>query len=728
MGLAESIRHWTAAELATLLTARSELAVPSPRSLDEIVARATSPYAVQTALQRLDRAGIDVLSAIAFHGGDTTIDAISELAVTPPDRTELEAVVDRLRLLALVERVAGRVIAVPAVLRVLAIPFGLRLPLLRALDRMGKQELADLAVTLGVPVVAGKVGQLRLIVDDVLVPGRIERLVHDAGEGAFDVIGAIDRAGGLVPLSTHRFARAQLPLPIRRLLEFGLLVPYGLDLVELPREVAIVARGGGPVREFLLSPPRPIPADAADRAELAAVTTLSPVEVTDRVASIVVHLGEQPLMGLKSGGVSVKDVKAVAKDLHVGEVDAARLLELAHVAGLIAGSYSGPVQTTADGHAWLQRPAPQRWVHLVRSWALSSTEISRAGSRDHQDRPIAPLSEGPSGQVSAVRRRARLLRRIVDTTTELDAPVSPSSLVAALIFEGGADWSPGEELLEPSARVSGLVESASLIGLLSGGLPTTALRMLTDGSDDDELHAHAAALFPAAVSTFTVQADLTAIAPSELDPAVGGELAVMADPVSRSAVSVVRFTESSLRRALDRSRTVEGILGFLREHARPSVPQALEVLVDDVGRRHGRVRVGSGTSYLRTEDPALLAEITRHRRLAKTGLRVIAPTVAVSDEQPRKLVALLRDAGFFPAADGDGVDISVAPTSDRMLRVATRHRDAAAAWAEGTAAGAGGSGAGGSGAGGSGAGAVAGVVPSRSARAVADLLAKPPRS
>ncbi len=709
MGLADSLRRWSEHELAVLLTARPELAVPAPRSIDEIVARATAPYAVQSTIGRLDRAALQVLAGIVYHGGDTTIEGIVGLARERPSIDDIEDVVERLRLQALIERQSGRIVAVPAAVRAMGPPFGLRQSLAAALERLNKQDLTEMADTLGVPIVAGKVGQQRLIVDDLLVPGRIERLLDGAGEGAYDVVTTIDRAGGMVQLATHRFVRSQLPAPVRRLLEVGLLVPYGSDLVELPREVALVVRGGTPIERFVLAAPEVVAAGREERALLSGLTTLSAVEVTDRVSAIVVRLSEQPLQGLRNGGVPVKEVRAMARELHVGEPDAARLLELAHVAGLIAGSFVGPVQVTSEGHAWLERPASRRWVHLVRAWALSGIETWRAGTRDAQDRPVAPLADPLATHVSTIRRRARLLHRWVEAAERLDAPPSPVSIVAASAFEGGDDWTPGEDLVSPEARIMGTLAMASLLGLMAGGMPAPALGHLVRGIDDDELAAHAASVFPPSVSTFTVQADLSAIAPSELDPAIAGELTVMADPVSRSAVSVLRFTEASLRRAFDRGRSVDGILAFLAEHARPSVPQALEVLVADVGRRHGRVRVGTAQAYLRTDDPALLAEITRHRKLAKLDVRVIAPTVAVSPEPARKLMTALREAGFLPAPDGDGVDIVVEATSDRLLRVPTRHRDAMGAWSEGLTVTAGRS---------------LVTTPSRSALAVAELIVR----
>jgi Helicase conserved C-terminal domain len=246
----------------------------------------------------------------------------------------------------------------------------------------------------------------------------------------------------------------------------------------------------------------------------------------------------------------------------------------------------------------------------------------------------------------------------------------------------------GDDDADPIERMIWTVQEMNLTGLLRGGLPTPVLRLLaSDKPIWETVNSTALELFPASIQTFTVQADLTAIVPAELEPSVAAELEMLTDGVSRSTVSVMRFTEPALRHALDRGRTAAGIIEFLRAHAKPSVPQALEVMINDVARRHGRVRVGRAASYLRTEDEALLTEITRHRKLSKIALRVIAPTVAVSDILPPKLLAAVREAGFLPAVDGDGVEVKVAPISDRHLRVLTPSKDADRAWAEGMVAG-----------------------------------------
>ena len=82
-------------------------------------------------------------------------------------------------------------------------------------------------------------------------------------------------------------------------------------------------------------------------------------------------------------------------------------------------------------------------------------------------------------------------------------------------------------------------------------------------------------------------------------------------------------------------------------------------LIDDVARRHGQLRIGMAASFVRCEDPTLLAQAAA-RAEATLSLRVLAPTVAISQAPISEVLAALQDAGFAPAAEdstGTIVDI-----------------------------------------------------------------------
>ncbi|WP_260216792.1 WYL domain-containing protein [Streptomyces gossypii] len=81
----------------------------------------------------------------------------------------------------------------------------------------------------------------------------------------------------------------------------------------------------------------------------------------------------------------------------------------------------------------------------------------------------------------------------------------------------------------------------------------------------------------------------------------------------------------------------------------------MSYLIADIARSHGRVRIAPAACVIHGEEPALLAELTVHRKLAKLGLRLLAPTVVVSRSPLEPTLAALRAQGCAPVAEtGEG--------------------------------------------------------------------------
>jgi hypothetical protein len=114
---------------------------------------------------------------------------------------------------------------------------------------------------------------------------------------------------------------------------------------------------------------------------------------------------------------------------------------------------------------------------------------------------------------------------------------------------------------------------------------------------------------------------------------------------------VYRVSEASIRRALDTGRTASTLHTFFTKHSKTPVPQGLTYLIDDAARRHGQLRVGIARSFVRCEDPALLAQVVSASMTADLELRLLAPTVAVSQAPIADVLNGLREAGFAPAAE-----------------------------------------------------------------------------
>ena len=60
------------------------------------------------------------------------------------------------------------------------------------------------------------------------------------------------------------------------------------------------------------------------------------------------------------------------------------------------------------------------------------------------------------------------------------------------------------------------------------------------------------------------------------------------------------------------------------------MPQGLTYLVDDVARRHGRLRGGAAAAFLRSDDEVLLAEVLAHPDAPAWSCGGSRPTVLVS--------------------------------------------------------------------------------------------------
>jgi hypothetical protein len=135
---------------------------------------------------------------------------------------------------------------------------------------------------------------------------------------------------------------------------------------------------------------------------------------------------------------------------------------------------------------------------------------------------------------------------------------------------------------------------------------------------------------------------------------------------------VYRFTEATIRRALDAGRSAADLHELFAKRSATPVPQGLTYLVDDVARRHGQLRGGVAASFLRSDDEVLVSEVLAHPDTAALELRRIAPTVLVSPLPLVEVLDGLRSAGFSPAAEDTGG--AVLDLTDRGRRTSPRRR------------------------------------------------------
>ena len=173
-------------------------------------------------------------------------------------------------------------------------------------------------------------------------------------------------------------------------------------------------------------------------------------------------------------------------------------------------------------------------------------------------------------------------------------------------------------------------------------------------------------VLPEPIDHFLLQADLTVIVPGPLERELAEQLAAVATVESAGAAMVYRISEQSIRRALDAGRTAGQLHALFARHSKTPVPQGLTYLIDDVARRHGQLRVGIAASFVRCEDPALLAQAVAAPQ-GELELQVLAPTVAVSQAPIAEVLAALRSAGFAPAAeDSSGTIVDIRARGARV--------------------------------------------------------------
>jgi hypothetical protein len=211
---------------------------------------------------------------------------------------------------------------------------------------------------------------------------------------------------------------------------------------------------------------------------------------------------------------------------------------------------------------------------------------------------------------------------------------------------------------------------ATVLGVVALDALSTPGRTLL--ADPARAGAALRAALPDPIGHVVLQADLTAVAPGPLEPGLERDLGLVGEVESAGGATVYRFTEATVRRALDAGRTAAELHELFATRSATPVPQGLTYLIDDVARKHGRLRGGAAASFLRSDDEVLIAEVLAAPAAGALSLRRIAPTVAVSPLPLAELMDGLRDAGFTPTAEDQGG--AVLDLTDRGRRIPPRRR------------------------------------------------------
>ncbi|WP_193044219.1 helicase-associated domain-containing protein [Mycolicibacterium baixiangningiae] len=618
--------------LIRLLDLRPDLTQPPPGTIAALAARATSRQSVKAATDDLDFLRLAVLDALLVLHADTAavpLTKLSELIGARADEGSISAAVDDLRARALVwgddeVRVAAEAVS------------GLPWYPGQAVVEMTEHSVDDIARML-----AGLDTAQRDLLDRLLEGSPVGR-TRDAAPGT-----PADR-------------------PVQRLLAAGLLRQVDDDTVILPRLVGQVLRGEvpGPAE---LTPPDPV-TSSTTIADVDAVAAGAAIDLLREVDVVLEALSAAPVPELRSGGLGVRDLKRLTKATGIDERRLGLILEVAVAAGLLAAGMPDPDPGDGTGTFWaptvaadrfIESPTAVRWHLLASTWLDLPGRPGLVGSRGPDGKPYAALSDSLYSTAAPLDRRL-LLSVLADLPA--GSGVDAASASRAMIWRRPR-WAVR---LQPEP-VSGLLTEAHALGMVGRGAIASPIRRLLAGDLAEDVVAAMAKVLPAPIDHFLVQADLTVVVPGPLERDLAEQLSAVAAVESAGAAMVYRVSEASIRRALDTGRTASELHAFFGRHSKTPVPQGLTYLIDDVARRHGQLRVGIAASFVRCEDAALLAQAVAAPATDAVELRLLAPTVAVSQAPIADVLAALRNAGLAPAAeDSSGAIVDVRSRGARV--------------------------------------------------------------
>lgn len=612
--------------LIRLLELRPDLTQPPPGTLAALAARAQARQSVKAATDALDflhLAVLDAMLALQADAGPVLPDSVVEFLGPRADARAVRA--------ALADLTDRALVWGTDTLRV-------------------TPEVAS-----GLPWFPGQAVQAEPDLD----PATIAALLADIDDPQRDLLNRLAEGS---PVGRTRDATPGTPAdrPVQRLLTAGLLHRVDTDTVILPRLVGQVLRDELPGPAGLNRPDPTV--TTTKQADADSVAAGAAIDLLREVDLVLETLSATPISELRAGGLGVRDVKRLTKLTGIDEQRLGLILDIAAGAGLIASGVPDPLPQDGSSPYWaptvaadrfIEAPTANRWQLIASTWLDLPSRPGLVGTRGPDGKPYGALSDALYSTAAPLDRRL-----LLDMLAELKpgAGVDAASAAGAMIWHRPR-WAARLQR-EP---VTDLLREAHAVGMVGRGAIAGPARVLLAGGTEDEVVAAMGKALPAPLDHFLLQADLTVVVPGPLQRDLAEQLGVVATVESAGAAMVYRISEPSIRHALDSGRTAGELHAFFTRHSKTPVPQGLTYLIDDVARRHGQLRVGMAASFVRCEDPALLAQAIASPAAEPLELRILAPTVAVSQAQIGDVLAALRAAGFVPAAEdssGAVVDIS----------------------------------------------------------------------
>jgi hypothetical protein len=618
--------------LIRLLELRPDLAQPPPGSIAALAARAQARQSIKAATDELDFLRLALIDALLVLHADAEPVPVAKLLALIGERAPEADVV------AALEDLKERALV------------------------WGDTEIRVAAEAgSGLPWYPGQV----TLEDETRTAEQLTELIDGLDDAELIVLEKLLEGS---PMGRTRDAAPGAPAdrPVPRLLAKGLLRRIDAETVILPRQVGHLLRGEDPGPTQLRAPDPVVTTTTQADADAAAAGAV--MDLLRELDVLLENLAAAPVPELRSGGLGVREVKRLAKVTGIDDARLGLILEVAAAAGLIASGMPTPLPEDGEGPYWAPTVAAdrfaeastaERWHLLASTWLELPTRPALIGTRGPDAKPHGALSDSVYSTAAPLDRRL-LLGMLAELPP--GAGVDETSASAALVWRRPR-WA---RRLQPG-QVADLLDEAHFLGLVGRGAISTPGRTLLDQEADDAVVAAMTLALPEPIDHFLVQADLTVVAPGPLERRLAEELGTVATVESAGAAMVYRVSEQSIRHALDTGKTADSLHALFVQHSKTPVPQGLTYLIDDVARRHGQLRVGMAASFVRCEDPALLAQVVATPGAQQLQLRALAPTVAVSQAPIAEVLAVLRGAGFAPAAeDSSGTIVDIRARGARV--------------------------------------------------------------
>jgi hypothetical protein len=409
------------------------------------------------------------------------------------------------------------------------------------------------------------------------------------------------------------------------------LIPAGESALALPREISLTLRHGRLLPGTIPTEPklagRSWPQSLADSTAAHAADLF--VRTLDRVVD---SLGADPLTLRSRGGLAVRGWRVRAEGLRISESHLALMIEIASGTGWLSDDGSEHLAPTVRYVQAIDAPREDRWATLAAAW-YTMPRRPWFDAPDATDIPTAtPLSPDLVDEQMTL-TKADLLLALVQAQSSISAPTMLSWM----------EWRRPRSF--PSAQVIGeVMAQAEILGITGLGTISPAGVAISAAEPSPLVSAALEPLLPPSDDRLLLQADLTATAPAPLTARCERRLARSADFVSGGGATVYRFTHESIARGLAQGDHADALLAWLDELSDTEIPRAMRVLVGDVARGQGDVRLVPTAAAL-TGDPETLSKLLASPELAPAGLSRLSATALSSSVPPKTVLSMLRSAG-----------------------------------------------------------------------------------